>query len=423
MKIMIDQYRLFQRVVLGLILLPALHSQAIRAQEAVAEAEGDAGLVKLDQLTLRMEAYLRSLPALEVVVQQTWRREGRQGQRGECEFSLRANHDGPFRLRIQSGQDPPIRLDCVGDGRQITRLYRGGEHRLISRRDGSFADLVADNLTASCLTGSGLDILCQPDIHGQIMGRVSEVRYLGTTPLTEGEAHHFRCTWDRSNSLEFWISADDSPLLLRQERTVATEDAAHPTLTIVSKYQWNRSQPWPPETFQVDAQDDFVRVSDLYTYLLEGPAREMIGKAAPAISLSDTSGRQHRLGGEDGKRIECLFFWTTWATASAEQKVEVYRLMSDFEHDPVMFYAVNVGESKQVVVDFLKQTGFDGTVLLDVDQQLSRALGITSLPVCVLIDQEGKVAAVHLGNTSEDRELVRRDLAALCGRGNAASDD
>ena len=420
---MIDRCKLHRCVTLGLFLFAASSSEAIRADEAAAPADDGVGLVKLDQLTQRVEAYLRSLPALEVVVQQTWRRDSPLGQQNGCEFSLRANHNGGFRLHIQSKQEPPITLDCFGDGRQITRMYDDGTHRLVSRRDGDFGDLAADNLTASCLTGSGLDILCEPDIHDNVMSRVSEVEYLGTTSLPQGETHHFRCTWDRSTKLEFWISADGPPLLLRQDRTVSTEDAANPTLTIVSNYQWNRSEPWPPETFQVDEADDFVRVTDLYTYLLEGSAREMIGQAAPAITLSDTSGKQHRVGRDDEKRIVCLFFWTTWATASTRQKAEVYRLMDDFERDPVVFYAVNVGESKEVVVDFLKQTGFDGTVLLDIDETLTHALGITSLPVCVLVGKEGNVAAVHLGNTEEDRELVRRDLAKLCGREVAAADD
>lgn len=111
-----------------------------------------------------------------------------------------------------------------------------------------------------------------------------------------------------------------------------------------------------------------------------------------------------------------MFFWTTWATASVQQKADVYRLMDDFASNAVVFYAVNIGESKSTVVDFVKRTGFDGTVLLDVDRELAKALRITSLPVCVLVGRNGKVAAVHLGNTEEDRELVRADLARICGQ-------
>jgi peroxiredoxin len=403
-------------VVLALAVAAALRPADSAAQDLVAPAAADDGLVTLDGLIRRTEAHLHSLPALEVVAQQTWTADGQATAKGGCQFTLRTRHDGPFRLEIRSVQTPPVTLTCVGDGQQITRTYDNGRQRLVSREDGAFADLAADHLTASCLVGSGLDLLCQPRLHAHVLSRVSDVRFLGAASLPQGEAHHFRCTWEGSSLLELWISAGDDPLLLRQTRTVATDDVPDQQLVIVTDYAWRRPADLPPETFRLETPDDFVRVTDLYSYLLDGAVQGAVGRELPGITLRDTTGQPHHLNELRGRDAVCLFFWTTWATASAEQKVEVHRLMDDFKNDPVAFYAVNVGEPKDAVAAFIEQTGFSGIVLLDADRELTHALRVTSLPVCVLVGKDGKIAAVHVGNTAEDRNLVRRDLAEIIRR-------
>ena len=81
-----------------LIVVAAAKPGVMRAQTPAASPVADGGLAQLDPLLRRAEAYLRSLPALELVVQQTWQQSGPSPRRGGCEFSLRCNHDGAFRL-------------------------------------------------------------------------------------------------------------------------------------------------------------------------------------------------------------------------------------------------------------------------------------------------------------------------------------
>ena len=82
-----------------------------------------------------------------------------------------------------------------------------------------------------------------------------------------------------------------------------------------------------------------------------------------------------------------------------------------------------MGEPKERVTDFLKRSDYPGAVLLDEAKQLTHALRISSLPVCVLIGRDGRIAAVHLGNTEEDRELLRRELAAIAARQRPSDSD
>lgn len=406
-------HRCSGRLVLLGALLPVLLCGAHSARAQDSAPQSDADLVRFDNALRRMDAYIESLPAYEVQCTQSWTLDGQEKQQGGSEVTLRVTHNGPFRLDIRSRQKPPSSLSCVGKDGRITRLFDVGETHLVSIDSGDRLEaLLEDPLAASVTAGSGLDLLCHERTHKFVMANVSDVKHLGEETLDEGKAHHFRCTWEGGETVELWILAQETPLLVRKKRTVTLPDGDR-KLVLDSRFTWKHREAWPAKVFELDVPDGATKVNDIYSYLIEGETRQLVGEVLPSVPLKDLSGATRDVRAHKGQSVVCLFFWTTWATASDAQREDVVRLLADFAGSDVAFYAVNVGEPKEEVAEFLRKTGYQGTVLLDMEKKLTEALRITSLPVCVLVGKDGKVASVHVGSTEEDREQVRQDLKSL----------
>ena len=312
----------------GLVSVPQSSAQQAAKTPARVQSNADDAVEKLDGLMRRMAAYLRGLPAFDVTVRQSWKLTGSEARDGSNSLRLRVNHDGPFRLDIPADPEAAGTLTCVGREGQITRVFRDSTHQLIASDAGTIDDLVDDHLTASSLAGSGLDVVCRTRMDSIVMSAVSDVQDLGKVTLPQGQAHHFRCAWEGEPDVQLWISTGDAPVLLRKTRQLELDDGDR-RLLITSHFVWQRADPWPASTFDIDTSEPFVRVADLYSALVEGGTRDLIGDACPSVQLLDVEGVRHDLR-EHADRVICLFFWTTRATASTVQKREVLRLLEDF---------------------------------------------------------------------------------------------
>lgn len=72
-----------------------------------------------------------------------------------------------------------------------------------------------------------------------------------------------------------------------------------------------------------------------------------------------------------------------------------------FKSQGVEIVAVNVGESKIAVHNFMKSYGVNFPVVLDTDRQVLDAYDVSPLPTTFLINPEGKVVKVVTGTMTE----------------------
>lgn len=124
-------------------------------------------------------------------------------------------------------------------------------------------------------------------------------------------------------------------------------------------------------------------------------------RAAPDFVLRNSKGASISLSKFKGKVVLLNF----WATSCGGCKVEIPWFM-EFESKYMSRGLAVIGVSLdddgwKSVMPYLKQKPMNYTVVIGNDD-LAKRYGVDSLPVTVLIDREGRIAATHVGLVNKD---------------------
>lgn len=130
------------------------------------------------------------------------------------------------------------------------------------------------------------------------------------------------------------------------------------------------------------------------------PAAEItpanLRKAAPGFTLSDSTGAPVRLSDYKGK-VVLLNFWATWCHGC---KLEIPWFMEferQYKDSGLAVIGVSMDDDGwKSVKPFLEQKKLNYTVVIG-NEDLAKQYGLASMPMTVLIDREGKIAALHTG--------------------------
>jgi peroxiredoxin len=126
-----------------------------------------------------------------------------------------------------------------------------------------------------------------------------------------------------------------------------------------------------------------------------------IGDPAPDFELLDLSGETVRLSDYLGRPV-ILNFWATWCAPCRIEMPELERAQAEFGDDGPVVLTINQEESAEKVGEFLDEVGLTLPALLDSDAAVGKAYGAFFLPTTVIVDEDGRVAAIHRGMISRD---------------------
>jgi thiol-disulfide isomerase/thioredoxin len=103
-------------------------------------------------------------------------------------------------------------------------------------------------------------------------------------------------------------------------------------------------------------------------------------------------------------------FWTTWCPYCRGDQPAVDAIARRFASSGLIVLAVNVGESKEKVREYLRRSPRYCRVVAAQDTNLGEVLGARSFPYYAVIGRDGKVAATQNGAGGEEslRELLAR---------------
>lgn len=122
---------------------------------------------------------------------------------------------------------------------------------------------------------------------------------------------------------------------------------------------------------------------------------------APDFTLTDLDGHAVSLTDLRGKTVY-LNFWTTWCKWCKKEMPAMKRVYASYEGEDLAIVAVDIGEDRNKVASYIDKGGYPFQVLLDADKKVSDLYRVTSIPVSVFVNKEGRIAYRKLGTMKEE---------------------
>jgi peroxiredoxin len=267
-----------------------------------------------------------------------------------------------------------------------------------------------------------------------MMKVVTNLQYLGQEKVDQVDCHH--CRYDlESASVDVWFEKGDRPPVRKivpdltrffakaSEQNPAMEDAQ--IQWEVTLKNWDTNAKLTDADFAFTPPKGAVEVESLFAGR-GGPRRmgphPLLGKPAPPFEVVDLDGNPVSLASYLGDNVVVLDFWATWCGPCVEALPEVDAVTAALQDRGVKFFAVNIGEDKQTVRDFLDEQKLDVPVALDLDSTVASLYRVTGIPQTVLIGKDGRVQVVHMGFGPNLGQQLKSELERLLKGQDLASE-
>jgi peroxiredoxin len=120
------------------------------------------------------------------------------------------------------------------------------------------------------------------------------------------------------------------------------------------------------------------------------------GKPAPNFALKDASSADIRLSDYRGK-VVLLNFWATWCHGCMVEIPWFMEFKNKYKNGGLAVIGVSMDDDGwKSVKPFMEQKKMNYTVVIGTED-LARQYGVTEMPMTLLIDRNGKIAASHSG--------------------------
>jgi thiol-disulfide isomerase/thioredoxin len=147
---------------------------------------------------------------------------------------------------------------------------------------------------------------------------------------------------------------------------------------------------------------------------VDGPSSEtLLGKPAPAFTLTLLDGGDFDLATHREKNIVLLDFWATWCGPCRAAMPTLAEISRDYAGKGVKYFAVNLREDQAKIRGYLKETKLDIAVPLDKDGSIAKKYGVRGIPTMVIVGKDGKVKKVHVGSSPNLKSELTRALDEL----------
>lgn len=135
----------------------------------------------------------------------------------------------------------------------------------------------------------------------------------------------------------------------------------------------------------------------------------------PALTLQDLQGKTHNLNDYKGQ-VVLLQFWATYCVPCRKEMPSMNKLIKKMGDVPFKILAVDMGETKEEVTQFVKEVKPEFTILMDEAGKSISDWRVFVAPSNFIIDPQGKIRYTLFGGVEWDSPEIISKLKALKAR-------
>lgn len=145
-----------------------------------------------------------------------------------------------------------------------------------------------------------------------------------------------------------------------------------------------------------------------------------VNQVAPEVELPQVGQEKSlRLTSLRGK-IVYVDFWASWCPP-CRKSLPLFNVLRNQYADHFEVFAINVDEELDEAMDFLKKYPVDYPVLLDPQYKSAKAYGLKGMPTGYLLDQNGKITAIHQSFKVKDMQKLEAQVKSLVDKMQSAT--
>ncbi len=131
------------------------------------------------------------------------------------------------------------------------------------------------------------------------------------------------------------------------------------------------------------------------------PARLNIGDIAPGFETVRADGTPAQFPAAWAGKPLVIRFWADWCKYCEGEMKDIEKVYQRLKPRGLDVIAVNAGQDKKTVTDFMRKLGVSYPALMDEDSAIARRYGVVGLPTTYFVDAKGIVRAKLIGEADE----------------------
>lgn len=154
---------------------------------------------------------------------------------------------------------------------------------------------------------------------------------------------------------------------------------------------------------------DLREVKELSRWDAAKMKKELAGKAAPPLAVTDLKGEPVRLSALKGRTV-LLDFWTTWCAPCRADAPVLDKLNQKYGDKELTIVGISVSEERETVEKFLKEHPHEFPIVLTTENEMPRPYQVGVFPTYIVINQDGSFAAAVEGDKGfgDLRKLLKK---------------